>query len=114
MTYYYTKQGGRYKPVTEPLLTKEQAWGFKGLMATAAHRYCMGRMTYIVGYCADWLVSEWENLPENVRVIIQRDTEEEFARDDEARERGDAYKPLGHDCDRREWERVRALWKDKT
>lgn len=114
MTYYYTKQGSRYKPVTEPLLTKEQAWGLQGLMAMAAHRYCMGRATYIVGCCADWLIAEWESLPENVRAIIQRDTEYEFIRDDEARERGDTYKPLGHDCDRREWERVRALWKGKT
>ena len=111
---YYTKHGSRYKPVTDPLLTKEQAWGFQGLMAIAAHRYCLGRMTSIVGRCADWLCTEWANLPANVRTIIRRDTEEEFARDDEARERGDTYKPLGHDCDRREWERVRALWKDKT
>ena len=28
--------------------------------------------------------------------------------------RGDDYKPLGHDCDRAAWERVRTLWKDKT
>lgn len=93
-------------------ITKSQAWGRDGLMATAAHRYCMGRMTYIAGDCADWLVSIWPELPDNVRTIIQRDTEEAFASDDEARAEKRARLPLGHDCDRREWERVRALWKE--
>ena len=37
--------------------------------------------------------------------------EEEFARDDKARERGAAHKPLGHDCDRAAWERVASLWR---
>lgn len=97
----------------KPLLTVSQAWGRDGLMAIAAHRYCMGRSTYIVGDCVDWLCAEWDKLPENVRKIIQRDTEEELKRDDEARERGDAFLPLGHDCDRREWERLSTLWRSK-
>lgn len=95
-------------------LTQEQAWGRGGLMAVAAFRYCLGRMTYIVGDCADWLIANWQNLPENVRKIIQRDTEEAFKRDDEDRENGSEFKALGHDCDRAAWERVRALWKDQT
>ena len=86
------------------------AWGRDGLMAIGAVRYCMGRMTYIVDDCADWLYDVWPHLPKNVKAIIQRDVEEEFARDDEARERGATYKPLGHDCDRATWDRVRKLW----
>lgn len=91
-------------------ITKHVAWGRDGLMVIAAHRYCMGRMTYIVSDCADWLVSIWHELPESVRKIIQRDTEEAFARDDEDRTEGRNYKTLGHDCDRKAWERVRGLW----
>lgn len=91
-------------------ISKSQAWGRDALMAIAAHRYCLGRMTYIVGDCADWLVAVWPELPESARKIIQRDTEEAFARDDEDRTAGRNHKALGHDCDRKAWERVRGLW----
>lgn len=103
----YRKSGRRYLPAPDAVASP---WGWQALMPIAAHRYCLGRMTYIVGACADWLVEQWPALPENARQIIQRDTEEAFARDDEARAIGDQHKPLGYDCDRRDWERVRALW----
>ena len=96
----------------EEKLTKTQAWGRSELMALAAVRYCLGRMTYIVGDCADWLCAAWDELPEGVRAIIKRDVEEAFTRDDEDRASGRDYKALGHDCDRESWERVRKLWKD--
>lgn len=83
-------------------------------MVTAAFRYCCGRQTYIVGACADWLVDNWAKFPKNVRDVIQRDLEETFTQDDEARKDLNlTYKPLGWDCDRKEWERVRALWNDE-
>ena len=107
----YTKRGTRYVPTT---LSEQDAWGCDGLMALAALRYCLGRMTYIVGDCERWIFANWEHFPENVKKLIQREVEKEINRDDEARERGDDYKPLGHDCDRAAWIRVRSLWKDKT
>ena len=107
----YTKRGTRYVPTT---LSEQGAWGSDGLMALAAFRYCLGRMTYIVGDCERWIFANWGHFPESVKKLIQRDLEEEFARDDEARARGAAHKPLGHDCDRAAWERVRTLWKEKT
>lgn len=85
-------------------------WGRGDLMATAAVRYCLGRMTYIVGDCVDWLFAQWPNLSDGCRKTIARDVDEAFERDNDARERGDQYKPLGHDCDRKEWERARSLW----
>lgn len=85
-------------------------YGRDQLMVTAAVRYCLGRMTYIVSDCADWLIAIWPTLHDNTRTIIQRDIEEAFARDDEARADGREYKPLGMDCDRAQWERVRRLW----
>ena len=80
------------------------------LMVIAAFRYCLGRQTYIVGDCADWLINTWPLLSDQTKAIIQRDLEEAFTRDDEDREAGRDYKTLGHDCDRAEWERVRKLW----
>lgn len=81
-----------------------------GVMISSAFRYCVGRRTYMPGVCADWLVRNWAVIPEHARSIIKRDLEEEFERDDEARAEGRDYKPLGDDCDRRTWGRVRALW----
>jgi len=85
-------------------------WGMNGLMAVAAVRYSLGRMTYITNVCADWLITEWHNLPEEARQSIQRDVESAFREDDEARKRGDHFRPLGWDCDRYAWAKVRKLW----
>ena len=80
------------------------------LMIVAAVRYCLGRMTYIVSDCADWLIHIWPTIDPKTQGIIRRDIEEAFARDDEYRESGQEYKALGHDCDRAQWLRVRKLW----
>lgn len=84
------------------------------LMVMAATRYCLGRMTYIVSECADWLVKIWPLLNDKTRAIIQRDIEEAFTRDDADREANREYKALGWDCDRQSWERVRALWSNHS
>jgi len=43
-------------------------------------------------------------------MLIQKELENAFLRDD--MDRGDKanYLPLGHDCDRQQWEKVRELW----
>jgi hypothetical protein len=97
----------------KPELTREQAWGFNDLMVVAAFRYCCGRQTYIVSVCANWLIEVWPMLSDHMRAVIKRDLEEEFVRDDQARASNESYKPLGWDCDRKEWERVRKLWEVK-
>ena len=107
MTQLYKKQGRRYVPTT---LSEQGAWGWEDLMVIAACRYCLGRMTYIVGVCADWLVDKWPELPPHSRALIRTELERAFAQDDEDRATGASLKALGWDCDRREWEKVRALW----
>ena len=87
-----------------------RAWGRDDLMVTAAFRYCLGRSTYIVGDCADWLIHYLPLMLDNARKLIQRELEEAFRADDEARADKQDYKPLGWDCDREQWERVRKLW----
>ncbi len=62
-------------------------YGRDQLMVTAAVRYCLGRMTYIVSDCRIWLRAVWPHLSENARTVIARDVDEAFQRDDEARER---------------------------
>jgi hypothetical protein len=89
-------------------------WGRNDMMALAAVRYCLGRMTYIVSDCCDWLLQVWPDLSQDIRTVIKRDIEEDFTRDDAARLRGDSYLPLGHDMDRKQWEKVRELWRTES
>lgn len=86
-------------------------FGRHDLMAVAAVRYCLGRMTYIVSDCADWIIEQWPNISEGAQKTIQRDIDDAFVSDDEERARGKEYKTLGHDCDRAQWDRVRKLWR---
>ena len=98
------------QPLGLPLNNQLGAWGRDDLMAIAAVRYCLGRMTYITSDCSEWLLQQWPNIKPNARTVIRRDIDEAFARDDEARQAGDSYKPLGWDCDRAVWQKVRELW----
>ena len=82
----------------------------------SATRYHLGRMI-VADFCG-MLRRAWPALPDETRELIQRDIEEEFIRDDEAREKcknivpfDKIWLPLGHDIDRAEWEKVRELWK---
>lgn len=85
-------------------------FGRDDLMVIAAFRYCLGRMTYVVGECADWIIEQWPNFSERSKIIIRRELEEAFQRDDQERERNaGSYRTLGHDCDRQQWERVRSF-----
>lgn len=92
------------------MTTITNPWGRSQLMAIAAVRYCLGRQTYIVGDCADWLIEVWPHLHESAQTIIRRDIEEAFESDDRQRAGGMTYKALGDDCDRQQWDRVRRLW----
>lgn len=75
-----------------------------------AVRYAIGRQSYQVGITCAWLRANWSQLDEHARTIVQQDVEEAFRDDDRDRESVRPYKALGMDMDRREWERVRALW----
>lgn len=46
------------------------------LMVMAAHRYCLGRRSYIVGACLEWLRATWEQFGRNTRRVMVRDTVE--------------------------------------
>lgn len=90
--------------------TRMSDYGRDELMVVAAVRYCIGRTSYIVSDCCDWLIKIWMDLLPNTRAVIQRDIDEAFEKDNSARAEKRNYRPLGWDCYRKEWERVRKLW----
>ena len=75
-------------------------------MVIDAVRYAMGRRSYQVGVTASWVRCSWHMLNDHIQQIIKQDIESEF----QTAERTGNYSHLGADCDRREWEDVRALW----
>jgi hypothetical protein len=89
-------------------------WGRDQLMAVCAVQYCLGRMTYIVRDCVDWLTANWDAFDSHTKKLIERDIEEAFTKDDYWRktnpEQPNGF--LGMDCDRAEWERARKLWEE--
>ena len=79
-------------------------------------RYFLGRTTIQTCDCAERLIRLYPALSPHFRALIRRDLEEEFERDDDARSGGtcaSGYLPLGHDCDRAAWEKVRKLWREE-
>ena len=70
-----------------------QAWGPGQFVVVATFRYCLGRQTYIVQECADWLLLHWPVIEQPVRNLIQRELERAFEQDDRARA-GDAQLDL--------------------
>lgn len=79
---------------------------------TGAFRYYLGRKSYAVGVFCRSLIKEWSSLPESLQRFIQRELEEAFQKDDLERESGKTtFLTLGMDCDRKDWEKVRKLYK---
>lgn len=78
-------------------------------------RYFLGRMTIATCCFAESLAKGWQHLDPRIQELIKRELEKEFVRDDEARKDRlenpeSIYKdwlPLGMDCDREVWQKVR-------
>ena len=91
-------------------------------------RYFMGRRTIQTCCFAEGLAAGWPYLSERVQTLIKGELEREFERDDRARVAFNAEVarikksgvgtmpfrdfPLGHDCDRQAWEKVRAAYRE--
>lgn len=76
-----------------------------------AFRYYAGRRTYAVSDFCALLIAQWQTLPQKCRLLIERELEKWYVIDDKARREPDTTWPLGDDCDRAEWDKVRALWR---
>ena len=68
------------------------------LMAMSAHRYCLGRRSYIVSSCIEWIHEIWEQLIPNTQYVMLRDTIEALYNNN-----------AGDPCDALEWRKL-ALW----
>lgn len=82
---------------------KESDW------VIVAFRYYLGRMTIAAEWFATDLAKAWDSLPLGTKNIIQRELEDKFRRDNEARAHGEktySY-PLGADM---AWELVRKAY----
>lgn len=73
-------------------------------------RYFVGRRTIATCCFAQDLARAWPLLDVRTQELIKRDLDEAFRHDDECRSAGEDYRPLGDDCDRASWEKVRAMW----
>jgi len=52
----------------------ELDWLNNDLMICAAHRYCLGRQSYIVSACVEWLNAHWKQFSSKTQNLILRDT----------------------------------------
>jgi hypothetical protein len=100
--------------VTENKWVALQESGFdpEDLLMSATAYYC-GRMTIQVDDHCEKLVRAWSRLSEGCRNWIQRVVEHKFCADDYARQNDlteGSRGPLGQNCDRESWEKVRACW----
>ena len=70
-------------------------------------------MTIATCCFADELAKAWPLLEERTQNLIRKELDEAFAKDDELRADpvcSSHYYPLGMDCDRAHWERVRVAY----
>lgn len=77
-----------------------------------AFRYYAGRRTYAVSDFCALLIAQWPTLPQKCRFLIERELSNWYVADNDARLYPGRPWPLGDDCDRAEWDKVRALWSE--
>jgi hypothetical protein len=52
------------------------------IIIMSAHRYALGRQTYVVSSTIEWLKENWEYVADNSRFVILRDTAIALLRDE--------------------------------
>lgn len=65
------------------------------LMTVAAFRYCLGRASYIVSHCVDYLSKHWEQIPVSDKKLIHKEIQGAF--DSES---------YGMEMDKEQWQKV--------
>ena len=80
-------------------------------LVMSATSYYLGRMTTLVETHCERLVKAWPTLSTGCQDYIRRVVETAFERDEAVKGGGELqYRPLGMECDRECWRKVRALW----
>ena len=57
---------------------KKQPYGLNCLMLTAAHRYCLGRSSYIVEEFVTWFMDHYDNFDINAVDMVLKETKEDL------------------------------------
>lgn len=52
----------------------KKEWGHHNFLVLCAFRYCLGRRTYIVSTCVDFLLANWDQLDNNTKTLILGET----------------------------------------
>jgi hypothetical protein len=77
-------------------------------------RYFLGRTSIHTVCFARGLAKAWPHIDPLIQFSIKRELDDEFERDDDARQRKKEYRPLGRDCDRASWQLVRDAYSKQT
>ena len=80
-------------------MKKKIDYGLNDFMISAAFRYCLGRKTYAVGICCDWLKEHWGKLSNKCKWLIFKEINEALNKDIE----NPQYEYLGSKYDKEEW-----------
>lgn len=90
------------------------------LMCMAAHRYCLGRGSYIVGSCQEWLREHWLQFGSQTQSNMVRDTLEELVHTKNSVYYQDSWAQTAHwmwfalNFEQREWVRASIAYKEVT
>lgn len=73
-------------------------------------RYFLGRQTIATCQFAEELSKAFPLLNKRVKNLIRRELDRSFQEDDKARKNNEKFLPLGLDCDRQQWQKVREAY----
>lgn len=70
-------------------------WGHHNLMVLAAFRYCLGRRTYMVSWCVEWLIMYWKEIDSHTKKMVVEEIKEAIEKH-----------WAGDECDVDEWRKI--------
>ena len=76
-------------------------------LAIQSLRYCMGRMTYAVSDCIEFIRQHWQDLTPNTKRVIIRDLDVELESHEDDVKSGKEYCRLGSAFDYQAWKNLR-------
>lgn len=77
------KKHEKHKPIIDDLMT------------VAAFRYCLGRASYIVSHCVEYLCKHWDQIPGNTKRLIHNEIQRAFE-----------IKTYGMEMDKKQWQKI--------
>ena len=85
------------------MVKTNKTFEFNNDIVVYAFRYCLGRYTYAVGICIEFIINNWSVLQQKTKVLIHKEIKEH--KDPIT----NPYHTLEHKCDSDGWDKVLAL-----